>query len=142
VHLSKYFTLEELIFSQTATRLNIDNKPSKSIILQLTKTATKLDNIRNLLNKPIFISSGYRGPILNARIGSSITSQHLKGEAVDFTCKEFGSPRKVVLAILASGIEFDQLILEYDAWVHISFVDSGNRKQALIINKKGTRVFS
>lgn len=141
IYLSKYFSLNELTFSQTAIRLGIDNKPNTEILTQLMKTAKKLDVIRELLGKPINISSGYRCLELNSKIGSKPSSQHTKGEAVDFTSKEFGSPKQIVSHILSNNIEFDQLILEYDSWVHISFVDYNSRKQALIIDKLGTRAF-
>lgn len=141
LHLSKYFSLKELTFSQIGARLGINNMPDTPTLTTLMKTAKKLDVVRERLNTPIYISSGYRNKILNERIGSKPTSQHVKGEAVDFTSKEFGTPRDIVKAILASGIEFDQLILEYDAWVHISFVDYDSRRQVLLIDSNGTHAF-
>ena len=74
-------------------------------------------------------------------IGSKPSSQHTKGEAVDFTSKTFGTPKQIIQCILDKGIEFDQLILEYDSWVHISFVDYNSRRQALVIDNTGTRAF-
>ena len=140
--LSNYFTLEELLFSKTAARYGIDNFPGRGIIGTLISTAEKMDKIRDLLGHPILVSSGYRSPELNKKVGSSPSSQHTKGQAVDFICPRFGTPRKIVEAIIKSGIEFDQLILEFNSWVHISFVDSGSRNQALIIDKQGTRTYA
>ncbi len=144
-HLSEHFTLEELTFSQTAARKGLDNTPSKEIVLNLTYTANKLELVRELLgNKPLIISSGYRSPEVNKAVGSTAKrSQHLTGEAVDFTCPQFGTPRQIVKAIQASDIDYDQVILEFDRWVHISFTRSGsNRNQALVIDSSGTRLFA
>jgi hypothetical protein len=90
-----------------------------------------------LLNKPVNISSGYRCLQVNRRLGSKDTSQHLKAEAVDFKCELFGSPKKVFDAIKASNIQFDQLILEFNLWVHISFVKTGGRRECLVIDRFG-----
>jgi hypothetical protein len=142
VELSNHFSLEDFTFSQTAIRHGINNRPGREILSNIITTAEKMDKIQDLLGKKIRISSGYRSQELNTRIGSKPSSQHTKGQAVDFTCSDFGSPREIIIAILNSGIEFDQLILEFNSWVHISFVDNNNRNQALIIDKNGTRVFS
>lgn len=141
MYLSTNFTLDEFTNSQTAERNGIDNTPPDSLLPTLRQTAYGLELVRTLLNnKPILVSSAYRGPALNAAVGSSDTSQHLKGEAVDFTCPTFGTPDQVVRAILASNIPFDQVIQEFGRWVHISF-GPRNRRQALIIDKQGTRAF-
>ncbi len=140
--LSKYFSLEELTASDTAVRVGIDNTPGAATVEQLTKTANKLDTVRELLNHPVTVTSGFRSIRLNRAIGSKDSSQHVKGEAVDIKCHGFGTPRQVVEAIKNSDIEFDQLILEFDSWAHISFVDSGNRKQVLVIDKSGTRTYT
>jgi len=65
-------------------------------------------------------------------------SQHCRGEAVDFICPSFGPPHKIVDAIRKSAVEFDQVILEFGRWVHISF-SGAPRMQALVIDKNGTR---
>lgn len=139
--LSEFFTLEELIFSETASRYNIDNRPSKLILPNLINTAEKMDVVRRYLNNPIIISSGYRCQELNSKIGSKSTSQHTMGLAVDFKCPRFGTPKEIVNAILTSGIVFDQMILEFNSWVHLSFVENNNRKQTLIIDSSGTRPY-
>lgn len=139
--LSKYFSLEEFTTSETAARYGINNSPGPGMLGTLIRTAEKLDLVRELLNKPIIVNSAFRCLELNTKIGSKPSSQHTKGQAVDFICPGYGSPRKVIEAIKQSNIEFDQLILEFDSWVHISFVDSNNRKQILIIDKQGTRPF-
>ena len=130
--LSKYFTLKEMVVSDYATRHKIDNTPDAKILAKLTTTAKKLDAVRELRNTPIIVTSGYRCLKVNKGIGSSDTSQHVKGEAVDFKAIAY-TPRQIWAMIKLSNIEYDQLILEYDDWVHISFRDGKNRKQAFEI---------
>ena len=142
MQLTKNFSLEEMIFSQTAIRNKIDNTPSDSVISKFKILCAKLEEVRMWLNKFIIISSGFRCLKLNTAIGSKDTSQHVKGEAVDFKCPKYGTPREIVQAIKISGIIYDQLILEYDSWVHLSFKGTNDRKQTLIIDNKGTRIFS
>lgn len=143
MRLSKWFTLAEMMESQTAKKLGIDNTPSPAIIEQLKYTCSQLDLVRDYLKCPIVVSSGYRCLKLNRAIGSKDTSQHPKGQAADMSSPLFGTPLQVVEAIIKSGISFDQLILEnlHTEWVHISFKKSGNRKQVLIIDKNGARPF-
>ena len=135
--LSKFFSLRELIFSKIAEDNNIDNTPTPAILEKLKYTALQLDKVRELLGKPVNISSGYRCLQVNRRLGSKDSSQHLKGEAVDFKCELFGNPKRVFEAIKASNIPFDQLILEFNSWVHISFVKTGGRRECLIIDRFG-----
>lgn len=137
----KEFTYEEMIVSQTAARLGISNTPDRTALANLAKTANNMVRVRALLgNKPIIVSSGYRGPAVNAKVGGSNTSAHTKGWAVDFTCPGFGTPLEVAKAIADSDImdDVDQLIHEYGAWVHISW-DPRNRKELLTINRGGTK---
>ena len=138
--LSKYFALSELTVSESAARRGLKNVPFGKQLENLKQTAQRMDAIREGLGKPIIVTSGYRSPEVNAAIGGSKTSAHCHGLAVDFTCPGYGSPLAVAKAILASGIEFDQLIHEYGAWVHIGFAEPGkpSRKQTLTINRRGT----
>ena len=136
-NLSKYFSLRELIFSKIAEDNDIDNTPTPEILEKLKYTASQLDKVRELLGKPVNISSGYRCLQVNRRLGSKDSSQHLKGEAVDFKCELFGNPKRVFEAIKASNIQFDQLILEFNSWVHISFVKTGGRRECLVIDRFG-----
>lgn len=131
--ISKYFTLEEMVFSQTAARRGIDNSPCTGVIPVITSTACKMDKVRKLLGHPVIVSSGYRSPELNAAIGGSPSSSHVKGEAVDFICPGFGPVREVFDAIRKSDLEFDQLIVEFGRWVHIGF-GPNNRRECLIYN--------
>lgn len=143
MNLSQHFTLEEFTQSDTADRLLILNTPTPIVLDSLTYTAQQLETVRILLNAPINITSGFRCLALNNAILSKNTSQHVKGEAVDFKCPKFGTPREIVQKISSSSnVFFDQLILEFDNWVHISFVKQGSRRQVLIIDKAGTRLFN
>lgn len=136
MQLTKNFSLEEL----TYTNRNIDNTPTPKALECLKHTASQMELIRDLLGRPIRINSAYRSPALNKAVGGAVSSQHMLGEAVDFTCHSFGSPREIVKAIVSSSILFDQVICEYNSWVHISF-STNNRKQALNIDAQGTRPF-
>ena len=141
VRFPKEFTLEEMTISQTAARKDIDNKPTGEALDNLAITAGLMVGVRELLgSKPIIVSSGYRSPALNKIVGGSDTSAHTLGWAVDFTCPGYGNPLKIAKAIAKSDLmnNVDQLIHEYDSWVHISF-DPRNRKQLLTINKSGTK---
>ena len=141
--LTPHFTLEEFTFSQTATRKGIDNTPHEGILDNLCILANGMEDVRNLLNAPIHVSSGYRCPELNDLLGSKRTSQHTKGLACDFTSNAYGSPQIIFADIISSDIRYDQLILEFDRWIHISFVEDGGtpRKQALIINGEGAMIY-
>ena len=142
MYLSANFTLDEFTNSQTAARLSIGNDPSPEMYDTLKTTAYYLELVRTELgNRAILISSGYRSAALNAAVGGAIGSQHLLGQAVDFTCPTYGSPDAVVRKLIASTIPFDQCIREFGKWVHISFT-SRPRKQALIIDSTGTRPYA
>lgn len=136
------FTLEELTFSQTAKRMGIRNVPSQLALENLKETATRLEEVRKLLNVPINISSGYRSPTLNRSIGGSATSHHTLGFAVDFTARRFGSVSEIVEKIKNSDIQYDQLIDEFSdnggGWVHLSFHPNMRRQtlKASKINRK------
>lgn len=132
--LSKNFALSEITHSNTAKRLGIDNEP----------TETHLQNMQHLVDNliqplrdsvgPIRVSSGYRNPALNRAIGGSSSSQHCKGEALDLQFWQMGKMMNELIYdwILDSGLEFDQMINEFDfAWIHISLKKKGNRNQVL-----------
>lgn len=129
--MSLNFKMSELIHSNTAVQANINNMPDiNSLDCMLDLIVYCLQPIRNKLNKPMTITSGYRNFTVNHLVGGVDTSQHTKGQAVDFVVKGMNI-KEVIEFIKKSGIEFDQLINEYDKWVHISFVKGKNRKQIL-----------
>lgn len=136
--LSTYFTLSEMIQSGYATRHGIDNTPNAEAMANLRYTAEQLDRVRSLLGVPVLVSSGYRCEKVNTAINGSKNSQHLRGQAVDFTAPSFGNPEQIAKSIANSHIPFDQLILEYGAWVHVSFTKNP-RGQVLTIDRTGTK---
>jgi zinc D-Ala-D-Ala carboxypeptidase len=134
MRVSKNFLLSEFTNSSTAKRLDIDNEPTKKHLRNLQRTVDfLLQPLRDAVG-PIRISSGYRNPSLNRAIGGSRSSQHCKGEALDLQFWEMGQMNNKAIYdwILDSGIEFDQMINEFDfAWIHVSLVKKGNRMQVL-----------
>lgn len=138
MNLSPHFTLDEFTLSQTAVRLGLENKPVGQDLANLHKTAAGLEEVRALLGVPILISSGYRSVMVNAAVGGARNSQHMTGQAADFTAPAFGSVAEVFSAIKGSAIDYDQCIIEYGRWIHISFTEAP-RRQALVIDSSGTR---
>jgi zinc D-Ala-D-Ala carboxypeptidase len=145
MNLTPHFTLEELTASETAERNGWDNSPNDQELANLVRLAEFLEQVKEVLaGKPIIISSGLRTKKVNDAVGSKDTSQHRIGCAADFRVPGM-TPDQVVKAIVASGIEYDQVIREFDRWTHISIPNSINfspRGQALIIDKGGTRPYS
>lgn len=142
MRLSQHFTLEELTHSNIASRKGWDNSPSPEVLENLKFLAEKLEDVRGILRSPMLISSGYRSGALNNYLGSKRTSAHTVGLAVDFISPSFGTPKEIVQEIVKSNIEYDQVILEFDRWVHLAFSKDEPRKQALIINKEGVTLFT
>jgi zinc D-Ala-D-Ala carboxypeptidase len=133
MNISEHFTLEELSFSEAAARLGLDNTPGPVVITNLGLVAAVMEGIRTLLGDgPVVVHSGYRSAEVNQAVGGVATSAHCHGLACDFVCPGFGTPAEVALAVLKSGIEYDQLILEY-GWVHVGLAQDGKqpRRQAL-----------
>lgn len=133
---SEHFTIEELCRSQVAVCLGIDNEPKREdIIANLKRLAFHTLEAVRLLNdnKPITITSGYRCKELNRAVGGVATSQHQNGCAADFVVGSAEENRRLFEKIKSSGsVPFDQLILEPKAgWVHISYVEGGNRFQII-----------
>jgi hypothetical protein len=145
MNLTPHFTLEELTASETAERNGWDNSPNDQELANLTRLADFLEQVKVVLGgKPIMISSGLRTKKVNDAVGSKDTSQHRIGCAADFRVPGM-TPDQVVKAIVASDIGFDQVIREFDRWTHISVpnsVDTSPRRQALIIDKAGTRPYA
>jgi len=146
MRLSPHFTLSELTKSHTAIRLGIDNQPDENQTQNLKRVAENiLEPVRVHFAKPFSPSSGFRCLELNTAIGSKPTSQHTKGEAVDFEVPGF--PNREVAIWVRDNLEFDQLILEFynpeepmSGWVHVSLKETDNRKQALTINTTGVKI--
>ena len=142
--LSEHFSLEEMTRSQIALRHGIINQPNDTQLENLKTLAKGMELVRTKLDSlPITISSGFRCEALNDLIRSKRTSQHIMGFACDWTCDRYAHVRRVFEVIAESSIPFDQLILEYNSWIHTSFPAEGTepRRQVLVINHEGTRIY-
>src|ERR1017187_8522847 len=131
--ISEHFTLEEFSFSEAAARLGLDNTPIPIVITNLGLMAAVMERIRTLRgDRPIVDRRRYRLVAGNQEVGPAAPSAHCHGLACDFVCPAFGTPAEVALAILKSGIQYDQLILEY-GWVHVGLAQEGllSRREAL-----------
>jgi zinc D-Ala-D-Ala carboxypeptidase len=144
MNLSPNFTLAELTASETAARNGLDNTPGPIAYQNLVRLANFLEEVKKVLGgKPIMINSAYRGPEVNAHVGGSKNSQHMVGCAADIKVPGM-TPDQICKAIIASELQYDQLIREFDSWTHISIPNeesSTPRGQTLIIDRAGTRPF-
>ena len=141
--LTENFSLEEMTVSEIGARKGLDNTPNATEISNLVRTALLLEQVRALVKKPIIVNSAFRSKAVNDAVGSKDTSQHRIGCAADIRVPGM-TPKQVVEAIMKSDIPYDQLIREFDSWTHISVPDSAARpprKQALIIDRNGTRPY-
>ena len=145
MNLTPNFTLDELTASESAERNGWDNTPNDAELENLKRLADFLEQVKVVLGgKPVMINSAFRSKKVNDAVGSKDTSQHRIGCAADIRVPGM-TPDQVVKAVIASGIGYDQLIREFDRWTHISIpnsVDTSPRKQALIIDKAGARVYA
>ena len=116
--LTEHFTLEEFTRSTTGERAKINNSVPDDLMPNIQLTAIKLELVRKALGKPIIITSGYRCPALNARVGGASTSAHTKGLAVDFH-SPYGTPKQICQRLIDAGVQFDKIIQEHNQWVHI-----------------------
>lgn len=125
------FKISELIHSDFAVKNNINNMPDINSLDNLFELICYcLQPIRDKIKKPMIITSGYRDNQVNRLCGGVSNSQHTKGQAADFIINGM-KPAEIVNFIKNNGFEFDQLINEYDKWVHISYSKGKNRKQVL-----------
>ena len=133
--MTPHFTLAELTHTD---HRSLNNTPNPGELANLKRLAEFLETVKTTLGgKPVMINSAFRSKAVNDAVGSKDTSQHRLGLAADFRVPGM-SPDAVVRALLA--LPYDQIIREYDAWTHISISDKP-RRQALIIDKDGTRPF-
>lgn len=139
--LTKHFKLEEMIFSEYAVRNNIDNKPSQEIINALRDTCIKiLEPLRAELIVPIKITSGYRCEELNKLIGGSKTSQHCFGQAVDIQVQCM-TAEELFQRIISMKLPFDQIIQEFDSWVHCSYRANPRGEKLRATKVKGKTIY-
>jgi len=142
MNLSEHFTLEEL--SHTDHR-EFDNTPNDAEMANLVRLADFLEEVKSALgDKPVIINSAFRSKQVNDAVGSKDTSQHRIGCAADIRVPGM-TPDQVVKTIIASGLGYDQVIREFDRWTHLSVPNKPEdkpRRQALIIDKAGTRAYA
>ena len=140
--LSKHFSLAELTHTD---HREFDNTPNEAELENLKRLAQFLEEVKALLGgRPIMVNSAFRSKLVNDAVGSRDTSQHRLGTAVDIRIPEL-TPDQVVQAIKNSDLPFDQLIREFDRWTHLSIPntpEAAPRKQALIIDRAGTRPYA
>lgn len=137
MNLSANFTLKELTKSDTATRLGLDNTPDDEQIESLRLLCENiLQPVRDHFGKPVKITSGFRCPAVNQATGGSATSDHCKGQAVDFEID--GLPNPDVAQWIMDNLDYTQLILEFytqgqpnSGWIHCSFDPSNLKNQEL-----------
>ena len=144
MNLTDHFTLDELTFSEIALRNNLPNSPNDNQIENLKRLAQLLEKVRALFSLPIHVNSAYRSVIVNKLVGGQPTSQHCDGCAADIKIGGL-TPDQIVQKIVHSDIQYDQLIREFDSWVHISIPNGIGyvpRKQVLIIDKDGTKPYA
>tara|TARA_R110000868_G_scaffold399314_1_gene673000 strand:+ start:331 stop:741 length:411 start_codon:yes stop_codon:yes gene_type:complete len=133
-----HFTLAELTHTD---HRSLDNTPNAAELANLKRLAEFLETVKTTLGgKPVMINSAFRSKAVNDAVGSKDTSQHRQGLACDFRVPGM-APDAVVRAIIEAKLPYDQIIREYDAWTHISISDKP-RRQALIIDRSGTRPFA
>jgi hypothetical protein len=142
MNLSEHFTLEELTHTD---HRKFNNEPNASEMANLTRLAAFLEQVKTVLGgKPVLVNSAFRSKEVNDAVGSRDTSQHRIGCAADIRVPGM-TPDEVVKAVIAADLGFDQIIREFDRWTHISIPNNKEmtpRRQALIIDKNGTRTYS
>lgn len=142
MNLSPHFTFDELTHTD---HREFDNTPNEQELANLTRLAAFLEQVKATLGgKPIMVNSAFRSKQVNDAVGSKDTSQHRIGCAADIRVPGM-TPDEVVKTVIASGLEFDQVIREFDRWTHISVPNTPEtkaRKQALIIDRNGTRLYA
>jgi uncharacterized protein YcbK (DUF882 family) len=144
MNLTNNFTYEELTHSDTAVRNGWLNFPSDQEKENLVRLANLLEQVKAAVGmKPVMVNSAYRSKRVNDAVGSKDSSQHRIGCAADIRVPKM-TPRQVIEACISADVPFDQIILEFDSWTHISVPNTANgtpRKSKLIIDKTGTRPF-
>lgn len=145
MNLSPNFTLQEMVRSDVAARHGWDNTPPSEYLDNLRRTAELLEKVKQAVGmRPVVVTSGYRSKQVNDAVGSKDTSMHRFGCAADIRVPGL-SPQEVVSLCISMNVPYDQIILEFDSWTHVGATPSQTdrpRRQALIIDKAGTRLFS
>jgi len=135
---SRHFCYEEFEQSRVAKELGIDNRiPSDKIRFAIRLLVLNLlQPLRDILQHPLIVSSGYRCPALNKnkKVGGSKHSQHMKGEAADIYCTEAAETLRMAQTVLEHGLPFDQMIL-HNSLLHLSFKANGTQRHQILYDK-------
>jgi hypothetical protein len=135
------FHFSELTHSYTAVRLGLDNTPDATVKQHLIDSCKNLwQPMRKLLDKPVSVNCGYRSPAVNKAVGGAKNSAHLYGYAIDFVCPSFGTPKQVAQFLATElpkrGIKFDQIIMEFNSWVHIAWKSPTGQQRGQVLTAK------
>lgn len=135
--LSEHFSLSEFLKSGTAIRHGIENVPTEADIRRMEALCQQvLEPLRRRFGV-LRITSGFRCPELNRKVGGVANSQHLRGEAADIHISDPEVAHKMMDFLVAKGIDFDQCILEYKRkkgtrWLHLSYnIERKNRREVI-----------
>ena len=142
MNLTQNFTLSEMTKSETALRFGMANDPTETEIGNLkTLCENVLQPVRDHYGKGVKVNSGFRHPLVNAKVGGSTTSDHCKGMAADIEIP--GVANAELAEWIKDNCEFRQLILEFytpgipdSGWVHVSFDPNDNKKQVMTVTRK------
>ena len=136
--ISKNISYKEGVYSRTATRLNIDNKPNDDQMQNMCLIAEEVfEPLRVWVGGPIKINSFFRSPKLNKAIGGSTKSQHCHGQAIDLDDTFGRATNAEMYEFIKKYLDFDQMIWEFGnddnpSWVHVSYVsEEKNRNRCL-----------
>lgn len=137
MQLTENFSLAEMVKSETALRLGMDNTPPEEVINNLrTLCEHVLQPLRTAYGRGIKVNSGYRAPEVNAAVGGSKTSDHCRGQAADIEIP--GVPNYDLALYISQYFYFTQLILEFytpgvpdSGWVHVSYDPANLKRQVM-----------
>ena len=140
-NISKHISYKEAVRSDYAKKHKIENEPNEEQIKNMKLIAEKVfEPLREWVGGPIKVNSMFRSKKLNTGINGSLTSQHLKGQAIDLTTMGLKTNSEI-FNYIKDNLDFDQVIWEYGrknpVWIHVSYKAKNNRKQALIIKEVG-----
>lgn len=134
---SKDFTLEEFLRSDTATAQHIDNTPATEHVCNLCALVHHIiQPLRTAMQEPVTIGSGYRSPQLNKAVGGAVNSQHMSGQAADLCIHGDMTRGRRWFSWIKAHCIFDQLIWEHNAkgsyWVHVSYRSDGRNRMQVV----------
>lgn len=135
MNLSDHFTLDEATFSETATRLGLNNQPDERQLSNMKSAAAQLEKVRAITGS-LRVNSWLRLPDVNAAVGGSKVSSHMDGWAIDCSSAAW-TPYQICQMVKNSGIKFDQMIHEYGRWMHISFAPEMRQQELTIFKPEG-----